>query len=367
MDRLVCGDVGFGKTEIAIRAMAQAVANGYQAAMLVPTTILTEQHYVTLLKRFEHLPVRINHLSRFVDKSKQNEIIESANKGLVDVLIGTHKLFSQSIKFKNLGLIVIDEEQKFGVKDKERLKKLRANVNVLSLTATPIPRTLFMSLSGIRDISEINDPPRGRQKILTEVSKYDKEKVTEYISREIKRGGQVYYLHNRVETIGAKQNGLQKLFPRLKIEIAHGRMPEKKLADTMMKFADGRIDVLVCSTIVENGLDLPNANTLIVDDADRLGLSQLYQIRGRIGRSMKQSYALFMHNDKQITPNAFKRLKAIAENVELGSGFVIALSDLEIRGGGNILGKEQHGSMETVGLVLYSKLLKKAVQRLKTA
>ena len=366
MDRLICGDVGFGKTEVAIRASTQACANGYQVAILVPTTILCEQHFVMLKKRFKNLPVNINHLSRMVSNKNQKEIINDAETGKIDILVGTHRLFGKDIKFKNLGLLIVDEEQKFGVKDKEKLKKLKTEVNVLTLTATPIPRTLFMGLSGIRDISLLSVAPKGRKGIETRVIKYDDEHIQEYIEREIKRNGQVYYLHNEVRTIGGTKNRLHKLFPKLNIEVVHGQMNEITLAKTMSQFTEGKIDILVCSTIVENGLDLPNANTLIVENADRFGLSQLYQIRGRIGRSPKQAYALFTHNEKKITDNAFKRLKAIVENTELGSGYNIALSDLEIRGGGNILGKEQHGNMEAIGLILYSKMLNKAVANLKS-
>lgn len=365
MDRLICGDVGFGKTEVAIRAATQACANGYQVAILVPTTILCEQHYVMLKDRFKDLPVNIDHLSRMVDTKSQKVVVDKVENAKVDILVGTHRLFGKDIKFKNLGLLIVDEEQKFGVKDKEKLKKLKTEVNILTLTATPIPRTLFMGLSGIRDISLIGVAPKGRKDIETKVAKYDESDIKEYIEREIERGGQVYYLHNEVRTIGGTQNKLRKMFPKLNVEVAHGQMNEKTLAGRMALFTSGKIDVLVCSTIVENGLDLPNANTLIVESADKFGLSQLYQIRGRIGRSPKQAYALFTHKEKKITDNAFKRFKAIVENTELGSGYNIALSDLEIRGGGNILGKEQHGSMEAIGLVLYSKMLNKAVEKLK--
>jgi transcription-repair coupling factor (superfamily II helicase) len=366
VDRLICGDVGYGKTEIAIRAMAQAVANGCQVAMLVPTTILAEQHYITLKKRFRNLPVNIEHLSRFVKTNEQEPILKSLKNGSVDIVIGTHKLFSQDVHFKNLGLLVINEEQKFGVKHKEKLKKLRINLDILSLTATPIPRTLFMALSGLRDISQISSPPAGRLEVGTEVAEYSEEKIVAYIRREVERGGQIYYLHNEVRTIEPKRKILQKLFPKLNIGVAHGQMGELALAGVMSDFAEGKIDLLVCSTIIENGLDLPNVNTLIAEDSDKFGLSQLYQIRGRIGRSKAKAYALFTYRSKKIiTSNAFKRLKAIVDNTELGSGYSIALSDLEIRGGGNILGKEQHGNMEAVGLVLYTKLLSKAVEKIK--
>lgn len=364
-DRLVCGDVGFGKTEVAMRAAAQAVANGFQVAILVPTTILAEQHFVTFKKRFSNLPVNIVHLSRIVGNIEQTDSIKKIETGTADVVIGTHKLFNSKIKYKNLGLLIIDEEQKFGVKDKEKLKKLKVNLNILTLTATPIPRTLFMSLSGIRDLSQISSPPSGRKEIETKVSKYNEEEIKNYIENETKRAGQIYYLHNEVATIGGVVNKLRKMFPKLKIEAAHGQQSEKILVSSMKNFANGEINILVCSTIIENGLDIPNVNTLIVENSDKFGLSQLYQIRGRIGRSKKQAYALFTYKDKQLTNNAFKRLKAIVENTELGSGYNIALSDLEIRGGGNILGREQHGNMEAIGLVLYTKMLNEAVSRLK--
>jgi len=364
-DRLICGDVGFGKTEVAIRATTQSIANGYQVAFLVPTTILAEQHYFTLKERFRNLPIEIARLSRFIGTSEQNRTIESLNSGKIDLVVGTHKLFNSHIKFKNLGLLVVDEEQKFGVKDKEKIKKYRTNIDVITLTATPIPRTLFMSLSGIRDLSQISTSPVGRKQIITTVSKYSEDEIIRAIKREKDRNGQIYYMHNEVSTIGGVKNKLMKLFPGLVIEVAHGQQSEKILSQTMSDFTQGKVDILVCSTIIENGLDLPNVNTLIVENADKFGLSQLYQIRGRIGRSKKQAYAIFTHKDKKITDTAFKRFKALIENTELGSGYNIALSDLEIRGGGNILGREQHGNMEAIGLVLYSKLLTEAVNKLK--
>lgn len=364
MDRLICGDVGFGKTEVAIRAAVQACANGFQVAILVPTTILCEQHYVTLVDRLKKLPLRISHLSRFINQSDQSKVMAELMQGKIDIVVGTHKLFSQNLKFKNLGLLIIDEEQKFGVKDKEKLKHLKTHLNVLTLTATPIPRTLFMGLSGLRDISLIGLAPKGRREIDTIVKKYDESLIKEFIEREASRKGQVYYLHNKVNTINGTKNKIQKMFSSLMVEVAHGQMGEVALAKVMRDFTERKIDILVCSTIIENGLDLPNVNTLIVENSDKFGLSQLYQIRGRIGRSPRQAYALFTYNEK-VTPNAFKRLKALSENTELGSGYNIALSDLEIRGGGNILGREQHGSMEAVGLVLYTKLLNKAVEKLK--
>lgn len=363
-DRLICGDVGFGKTEVAIRAMTQICANGYQVAFLVPTTILTEQHYATLKQRFIKLPVKIGHLSRMVDGKNQQKIITEIEEGKIDIVVGTHKILNNNIKFKKLGLLVIDEEQRFGVKQKELLKKLKSTLDILSLTATPIPRTLFMALSGIRDISNINMPPEGRREIKTEVGIYKEAKVQAYIDREIKRGGQIYFLHNNVSTIFGAKKKLQKLYPKLRIAIAHGQMNEIELAKTMSKFAAGEIQLLVCSTIIENGLDISNVNTIIVEECDRFGLSQLYQIRGRIGRSRRQAYGLFTFKDKQITKNAYKRLNSLLDNTELGSGYNIAISDLEIRGGGNILGREQHGNMEAIGLVLYTKMLRRAISKL---
>lgn len=363
MDRLVSGDVGYGKTEVALRAITQAVANHKQAIVICPTTILAQQHYSNIVSRMSNLPVNVSMLSRFVKSDKQKSIVEDVSQGRVDVLVGTHRLFSKDIKFANLDMVIIDEEQRFGVKQKEYFKKLRANVNVISLSATPIPRTLFMSLSGIRDISQILTAPKGRKSIDTEISKYDEEKIAEYIRREINRGGQIYYLYNRVETIRAVSSKVQKIVPEARIVVAHGQMGEQALSDTMEKFVRNEADVLLCTTIIENGLDLPNVNTLIVEEADHYGLSQLYQIRGRIGRSEKQAYALLTHKHKELTQNAFKRLKSLVDNSALGSGFNIALSDLEIRGGGNILGREQHGNMEEVGLVLYSQLLARAVKK----
>lgn len=365
MDRLICGDVGFGKTEVAIRALTQAAANGYQSAILVPTTILCEQHYLTLQKRFANLPIQIARLSRFDTQAETAKALQDVQEGRVDILVATHKILHSDIKFKNLGLLVIDEEQKFGVKDKEKLKKLKTEVDVLVLTATPIPRTLFMSLSGLRDISRLYSVPAGRKSIETKIIKYDDETIKQAILTEAKRSGQVYYLHNRVQTIGGVERKLQKLLPDLTIKTAHGQMTESGLLSVMSGFTAGKIDVLVCSTIIENGLDLSNVNTLIVEESDRFGLSQLYQIRGRIGRSRRQAHALFTYKTKKLSENATKRLRSIAENTKLGTGYEIALQDLEIRGGGNILGRDQHGNMEAVGLVLYSKLLKMAVDKLK--
>ncbi|OGD63170.1 hypothetical protein A2215_01785 [Candidatus Berkelbacteria bacterium RIFOXYA2_FULL_43_10] len=366
MDRLICGDVGFGKTEVALRAALQAIANEHQVALLCPTTILSEQHYTNIQRRFKNLPIKSAVLSRFYSKKDQLESIEKIKQGQIDFIIGTHRLLGGDVKFKDLDLLIIDEEQRFGVKQKEELKRLRAKINVLTLTATPIPRTLFMSLSGIRDISQIESAPSGRRGIETEVKKYDEVIIDQYIEREIKRNGQVYYLHNKVSTIAAKASAIKRRHKKMRVEIAHGQMDERELSDVMIRFTKGEIDILVCSTIIENGLDLSNANTLIVEGADRFGLSQMYQIRGRIGRSPRQAYCLLTHSEKKLTDNAYKRLKSITENQHLGSGFDIALSDLEIRGGGNILGREQHGAMEQIGLILYSKMLKSAVDKLKS-
>ncbi len=364
MDRLICGDVGFGKTEIALRASVQAIANGYQAALLCPTTILAEQHFANIIKRFENLPIKVEALSRFQTNKKTLEVVQKIKNGSVDLVVGTHKLLNKNIVYKNLDLLIIDEEQRFGVKQKELLKKEREEINVLTLSATPIPRTLFISLSGIRDISQINTPPIGRKEIKTKVAIGNYQESKQYIERELSRSGQVYYLFNKVRSIEAKKKEIKKLVPKAKVAVAHGQMGERALSGVMSDFAGGKIDVLVCSTIIGSGLDLANVNTLIVEEADKFGLSQLYQIRGRIGRSEKQAYCLLTHKDKKITEQALARLRSMVENTELGSGFSIALSDLEIRGGGNVLGREQHGNMESVGLVLYSKLLKKAVDNL---
>jgi len=365
MDRLICGDVGLGKTEIAIRTAALAFANGFQVAVLVPTTVLAEQHYANFCQRFSKTPTDIGRISRLVSIEEQTNTLKDLKNGKVDMIIGTHKLLSEKLEYSNLGLLIIDEEQKFGVKQKEALKKYRGDVNVLTLTATPIPRMLFMAISGIKDVSQISSIPVGRKSVITKATKFNKEMIKDAIKKELDRGGQVYYLHNQVRTMIPVVRWLKEEFPDVVIEIAHGQMGEDKLAKTMADFAFGKIKILVCSTIIENGLDLANVNTLIIDEADKFGLAQLHQIRGRIGRSNRQAYAIFTYKNKKITNNADKRLKAIVEYSEIGSGYQISLSDLEIRGGGNILGREQHGNMEAIGLVLYSKLLKLAVEKLK--
>ncbi len=364
MDRLLVGDVGFGKTEVAVRAAAQVIENGGQVAILAPTTILSRQHFVTISERLADFPIRVAELSRFVSAVEQKNIIIDLHLGKIDLIIGTHRLLKHDIKFKNLGLLIIDEEQRFGVKDKEKFKGLKNDIDILSLSATPIPRTLFVALSGIRQISKIVTPPAGRIAIKTKVEKYQTEKIVGYILKELIRGGQIYFLHNDIKTIQARTAEFQRLFPKAKIAIAHGQMPEEKLASTMANFATGKIDILFCSTIIENGLDIPTVNTLIVEDADNFGLSQLYQIRGRIGRGKNQAFAYFTFK-KNLVGNAYKRLQALTEKTDLGSGFDIAYSDLEIRGGGNILGRQQHGNMEELGLVLYTKLLNQAVEKLK--
>lgn len=365
MDRLIVGDVGFGKTEVALRALLQAVSSGYQVAFLAPTTLLVEQHYLNFKARLEELPLHLTKLSRLTESGDNKAVITGLKNGQVDAVVGTHRLLGKDITFNKLGLLIIDEEQKFGVAQKEKLKTLKETIDVLTLSATPIPRTLFISLSGLRDISKIDTPPRGRLPIETQVDKHSDDLVIHYIKRELSRGGQVFYLHNNVTTIGNCRDKLQKLLPKGKITVAHGQMEKELLSQNMTEFAAKKYDILVCSTIIENGLDLPNVNTLIVEEADRFGLSDLYQIRGRIGRSERQAYALFTVNNKELTVNALKRLRSLAENTALGSGFQIALHDLEIRGGGNVLGREQHGNMEAVGLVLYTRLLEQAVKKLK--
>ncbi len=362
MDRLICGDVGYGKTEVAMRACFKAVMSGYQVAVLVPTTILAEQHFETFIERFNAFPVDIKMLSRFCTTKQISAAEQGIKKGGVDIVIGTHKLLSDKIEFKNLGLIVIDEEQKFGVKHKEKLKKFRAMVDVISLSATPIPRTLHMSLTNIRDFSIINTAPENRLPIDTYIMEFNENMIRDAINREIKRDGQVFFVHNRVKTIEGFASFLQKLFPRLDIGIAHGRMEERELEEVMHNFISKKYHILVCTTIIESGLDIPNANTILIDRADKLGLSQMYQLRGRVGRSKKKAYCyLFYPEDIALTEIAQKRLAAIREFSDLGSGFKIAMRDLEIRGAGNILGPEQSGDIASVGFELYCKLLKETV------
>ena len=366
MDRLICGDVGFGKTEIAIRAAFKAVQDGKQVAILVPTTILAQQHYNTFTQRMGGYPVNIGMLSRFKSPSEQKKIIEKVKNGLMDIVIGTHRLLSKDISFKNLGLLVVDEEQRFGVSHKEKIKQMKGNVDVLTLTATPIPRTLHMSLAGIRDMSVLDEAPVDRLPIQTFVLEYNEEVVREAINRELSRGGQVYYVHNRIAGIEDVAASLTKLLPDANIVYAHGRMNERELEDIMFSFVNGDIDVLVSTTIIETGLDISNVNTIIIDEADRFGLAQLYQLRGRVGRSNRTAYAFMMYKrDKILKEEAEKRLEAIKEFTELGSGIKIAMRDLEIRGAGNLLGAEQSGHMAAVGYELYCKMLNQAIKNLK--
>lgn len=366
MDRLICGDVGYGKTEIAIRAAFKAVMDSKQVVYLVPTTILAQQHYNTFRERMEHYPIDVRMLSRFCTPKETKEIKEGLLKGSVDIVIGTHKVLSKTVGYKNLGLLIIDEEQRFGVRQKEKIKQLKKDVDVLSLSATPIPRTLHMSLSGIRDMSLLEVPPGDRRAIQTYVMEYNEEMVREAIDREVSRGGQVYYVYNRVNGIEDVAGKIQQLMPDIVVEYAHGQMKERELENIMLSFINKEIDVLVCTTIIETGLDIPNANTIIIHDAQRFGLSQLYQLRGRVGRSSRTAYAFLMYRRNAILrEEAEKRLRAIREFTDLGSGFKIAMRDLEIRGAGNLLGAEQSGHMEAVGYDLYCKMLNEAVRQMK--
>jgi transcription-repair coupling factor (superfamily II helicase) len=362
MDRLVCGDVGYGKTEVALRAAFKAVQDGKQVAVLVPTTVLAQQHLGTFRRRLAPFPVRVEMLSRFVGKAEQSRIVEATAEGKVDVLIGTHRILSKDITFADLGLLVVDEEQRFGVGHKERIKSMRKEVDVLTLSATPIPRTLHLSLVGIRDLSVIETPPEARLPILTRIAEDDDGLVRDAINRELDRGGQVFYVHNRVETIEAAAERVRRLVPRGKVAIGHGQMAEGMLERVMLDYDAGRFDVLVCTTIIESGLDIPNANTIVIARADTLGLAQLYQLRGRVGRSDRRAYAYLLHRRGQpLSAVARKRLHAIFSASDLGAGYQIALSDLEIRGAGNILGAEQHGFMAAVGFELYTRMLAEAV------
>ncbi len=366
MDRLVCGDVGYGKTEIAIRVAFKAVQEGKQVVYLVPTTILAQQHYNTFVQRMKDFPVRVDLLSRFRTSSEQKKTIEDLKKGFVDIVIGTHRVLSSDVVYKDLGLLIIDEEQRFGVRHKEKIKQMKENVDVLTLTATPIPRTLHMSLVGIRDMSVLEEAPNDRMPIQTYVMEYNEEMVREAIVRELSRKGQVYYVYNRVNNIADIAAAIQKLVPEAAVAFAHGQMNERELENIMYDFISGEIDVLVSTTIIETGLDIPNVNTIIVHDSDRMGLSQLYQLRGRVGRSNRTAYAFLMYKrDKMLKEVAEKRLSAIKEFTELGSGFKIAMRDLEIRGAGNLLGARQHGHMQAVGYDLYCKMLNEAVKNLK--
>ncbi|UCF60747.1 MAG: transcription-repair coupling factor [Anaerolineaceae bacterium] len=366
MDRLICGDVGYGKTEVALRAAFKSVMDGKQVGMLVPTTVLAQQHFNTFRQRLAAFPVEVEMLSRFRKGREVTQILQRLKSGEIDIVIGTHRLLQSDVQFSDLGLLIIDEEQRFGVTHKEHLKQLRTEVDVITLTATPIPRTLFMALAGARDISTINTPPEARLPVLTHVGPYDPRLIRQAVLRELDRGGQVYFVHNRVQTIETIKTRLSRLIPEALIIVAHGQMPEKELSVTMERFANGEIDVLVCTSIIESGLDIPNANTLIVDRADRFGLAQLYQLRGRVGRGATQAYAYFFRHPRyRATEEALYRLETIAEHSQLGAGYAIAMRDLEIRGAGDILGTRQHGHISAVGFHLYTRLLARAVRRLK--
>ncbi len=367
MDRLLCGDVGYGKTEVAIRAAFKAIHDGKQVAILVPTTILAQQHYETIRERFQDFPVTIGLLNRFRTRKQQSETTKGLQAGTVDIVVGTHRLLSKDITYRDLGLLIIDEEQRFGVTHKEKIKQLKANIDVLTLTATPIPRTLHMSMLGVRDLSVIETPPENRFPVQTYVVEYNGGLIREAIERELARDGQIFFLYNRVEDIERKAEEISMLVPDARVAYAHGRMTENELETVMLNFLDGQYDVLVSTTIIETGVDIPNANTLIVFDADRMGLSQLYQLRGRVGRSNRVAYAYFTYRkDKVLTEVSEKRLQAIKEFTELGSGFKIAMRDLSIRGAGNILGAQQHGFIDSVGFDLYSQMLKDAIEQRRT-
>ena len=365
MDRLVCGDVGFGKTEVALRAAFKAVQDGQQVAVLVPTTLLAQQHFQTFSERFAGFPVRVEVLSRFLTNAQARSVVERVATGEVDIVIGTHRLLSGDLRFKNLGLLVVDEEQRFGVSHKEAIKQFRAEVDVLTLSATPIPRTLEMSLTGIRDLSLLNTPPAARQPILTYVGEFDERAVTEAIRRELLREGQVFYVHNRVRDIDQQAARLAELVPEARVAVAHGQMDEGSLEQIVVDFWEGRYDVLVCTTIIESGIDMPTVNTLVVERADLLGLGQLHQLRGRVGRAGQRAYAyLFFPQDRQLSEEAYERLKTIGEATELGSGFRIAMRDLEIRGAGNLLGTGQTGHVAAVGYDLYCQMVNEAIAEL---
>lgn len=365
MDRLLCGDVGFGKTEVAMRGAFKAVMDNKQVAVLVPTTILAEQHYYNFKNRLKNFPVKVSMLSRFRTKKEQHEIIKNTADGNVDILIGTHRLLSKDVAFKELGLIIIDEEQRFGVKSKEKLKTLRLLADVLTLTATPIPRTLHMALVGARDMSVISTPPPNRVPVNTKIIPFDEETIEKALRRELRRKGQVFFLHNRVEDIEQIGRIINKLVPKAKIEVGHGQMRPKMLEDIMLRFLEGEIDILVCTTIIESGIDIPNANTLIVNRADRFGLADLHQLRGRVGRSGLQAYAYFIvPPGKILSEVARTRLSAIEKHKGLGAGFQIAFEDLQIRGAGNLLGEAQSGYIASIGFDLYCRLLKESVENL---
>ncbi|MBV9464246.1 MAG: transcription-repair coupling factor, partial [Verrucomicrobiae bacterium] len=366
MDRLICGDVGYGKTEVAIRAAFKAVTSGKQVAVLVPTTVLAQQHYENFAQRMADYPVRVDLLSRFRSRKQQSATLRDLATGAVDILIGTHRLLSADVKFKDLGLAVVDEEQRFGVLHKERFKEAFRGVDVLTLSATPIPRTLYLSLVGIRDMSIIETPPKNRLPVETIVCPYDERIIRDAITRELARGGQVYFMHNRVGSILNVRDRIRELAPKAKIDVGHGQMPEDELEEVMKRFVEGKTDVLVSTTIIESGLDIPNANTIVIDRADLFGLADLYQLRGRVGRSNQKAYAyLMLPRHQMLIGEARKRVSAIKQYSSLGAGFKIAMRDLEIRGAGNILGTAQSGHITAVGFDLYCRLLKKTVSRLK--
>jgi len=366
MDRLLCGDVGYGKTEVAIRAAFKAAMDGKQTAVLVPTTILAQQHFTTFSERIGEFPINIDMVSRFKTAAEQKKTLKKVRRGEIDIIIGTHRLLSEDVKFNELGLLVVDEEQRFGVSHKETIKDIKKNVDVLTLTATPIPRTLHMALVGVRDMSVIETPPENRYPIRTYIREFNKQLIKETIRREIGRGGQVYFVHNRVADINKKANMIRKLLPDARVAVAHGQMNENKLEKLMVDFYNQKFDVLVCTTIIETGLDIPNVNTIIINRAENMGLAQLYQLRGRVGRSNRIAYAYLLYEkDKVLSEVAEKRLRAIQEFTNLGSGFKIAMRDLEIRGAGNLLGAEQHGHIASIGFSLYCKLLENAVEELK--
>ena len=366
MDRLLCGDVGYGKTELAMRAAFKAVSAGYQVAILAPTTVLAQQHYYSFRERFAAYPYTIDVLSRFRSASEQNEIIRRLGNGGIDIIIGTHRLCNPELKFHNLGLVVIDEEQRFGVKHKERLRRFRAEVDVLTMSATPIPRTLYLAMAGARDLSTLMTAPKLRLPVKTVIAPEEDRLVVQAIEAELARGGQVYYLHNRVRTIEEVAKKLRSLLPDVRFAVAHGQMPEEELEAVMTSFLEGKIDCLVCSTIIESGLDVPNANTIIIERADRFGLAELYQLRGRVGRWKHQAYAyMLLPKSQLVTSDARKRLSAIRRCSNLGAGFQLALRDLEIRGSGNLLGAEQSGHLNTIGFDLYCHLLKQEVGKLR--
>ena len=366
MDRLICGDVGYGKTEVAMRAAFKAVMDHKQVAILVPTTILAEQHYYNFSKRLEGFPVKVGMLSRFRTKLEQKMIVKETSEGKVDIVIGTHRLLSKDVSFKDLGLVIIDEEQRFGVKSKEKLKHFRLLADVMTLTATPIPRTLYMALSGARDMSVISTPPTNRLAVKTQIIGFDEDFIQEVIERELKRRGQVFFLHNRVENIDTIANNIKKLAPQARVAVGHGQMSGRLLEEIMLKFLKHEIDILVCTTIIESGIDVPMANTLIVNRADKFGLADLHQLRGRVGRLDIQAYAYFIVQKRELQSEiARQRLKAIEKHSDLGAGFHIAFEDLQIRGAGNLLGAQQHGFIASIGFDLYCRLLKESIEHLK--